>query len=439
MAARLLNVSRMALQQFSILAKVASEDSILYKTAILRCCQGINNKCFLQSVRQITFINTQTSGSIWKSVTGVSNVGKKRGRARGSRRFVDLNKNRRLGEGQKGMQWPGLNAPIISRREGRVANKIQVLPPNPQKQEELIKLREQSMKKRARNKIPPLQRGWTGNKLPGTSIGYPDPVEDYTFEGFDTRVLEFKRVATMTGTLGRISRFSAFVVTGNGNGLAGYAIGKAPNGRSALRKAMNRAAQHLIYVDRYENRTVFHNFYIAFHKTRLFVEKKEQGYGLVCHRALKTICQKIGIQDLYCKVEGSSKNIQALTKAFFEGLQRQETHQELADRLSLHVIEYRPEMDNIPRVVATPMSNVREKREEGEEEVDFETLYYDGRLPLKKPKQKPFYFNYQSFRRKLKQDYRYRNQPDALQLRIVHGLQPDYEVNRPKPKPKMKQ
>ncbi|KAK3580854.1 hypothetical protein CHS0354_032914 [Potamilus streckersoni] len=114
----------------------------------------------------------------------------------------------------------------------------------------------------------------------------------------------------------------------------------------------------------------------------------------------------------------------------------QEIHQELADRLYLHLIEYRPEIDNVPRVVATPISNVREKREEGEEKADFETLYNDGRLPLKKLKQTSLYFNYQTFRRKLKQDYRRRNQPDALRLRIVHGLQPDYEVKRPKPKMK---
>lgn len=41
------------------------------------------------------------------------------------------------------------------------------------------------------------------------------------FEGFDTRVLEFKLVTNMTGTLGRKMRFSAFVVVGNKNGLAG--------------------------------------------------------------------------------------------------------------------------------------------------------------------------------------------------------------------------
>ena len=47
------------------------------------------------------------------------------------------------------------------------------------------------------------------------------------------------------------------------------------------------------------------------------------GYGLRCHRAVKTICELIGIKDLHCKVEGSTKNIQALTKGFFKALAKQ--------------------------------------------------------------------------------------------------------------------
>ena len=47
------------------------------------------------------------------------------------------------------------------------------------------------------------------------------------------------------------------------------------------------------------------------------------GSGLTCHRALKTICEVIGITDLSAKVEGSTTNIQNLTKAFFNGLQKQ--------------------------------------------------------------------------------------------------------------------
>jgi len=47
------------------------------------------------------------------------------------------------------------------------------------------------------------------------------------------------------------------------------------------------------------------------------------GYGLRCHRALKTICELIGIKDLHCKVEGNTKNVKAITNAFFDALSNQ--------------------------------------------------------------------------------------------------------------------
>ena len=143
--------------------------------------------------------------------------------------------------------------------------------------------------------------------------------------------------------MGRTRRISAFVITGNSNGLAGFALGKAQGGQAALRKAKNRAAQKLIFIERYKDHTgnvkiswlklqvefnffdflVLHDFYTRFGNTKIFVQKKPEGYGLVCHRAIKTICEVIGIRDLYAKVEGSTKNVQHVTKAFIVGLIRQ--------------------------------------------------------------------------------------------------------------------
>lgn len=68
--------------------------------------------------------------------------------------------------------------------------------------------------------------------------------------------------------------------------------------------------------------TVFHDFYTAFGKTKIFVQQKNEGYGLKCHRAIKEICQAIGIKDLRAKVEGST-NLQHIVKAFFIGLLQQ--------------------------------------------------------------------------------------------------------------------
>jgi len=69
-----------------------------------------------------------------------------------------------------------------------------------------------------------------------------------------------------------------------------------------------------------------HDFFTQFGKTKIFVEKKPEGYGLVCHRAIREICQAVGIKDIYAKVEGSTKNVQHVTKAFIIGLLNQVLH-----------------------------------------------------------------------------------------------------------------
>ena len=92
-----------------------------------------------------------------------------------------------------------------------------------------------------------------------------------------------------------------------------------------MKLAKTHASQKLLYIDRYEDRTLFHDFYEEYYYTKVYAEKKPQGYGLVCHRIIKKICELIGIKDIYVKVEGS-RNPQNMSKAFISGLLNQVFH-----------------------------------------------------------------------------------------------------------------
>lgn len=70
------------------------------------------------------------------------------------------------------MVWPGLNTTDM--RDKKVI-KMEEQPPKPMRQEELDKMREQKGYG-GRPKILALQRGWSGNRYPGMSMGPPDPV-----------------------------------------------------------------------------------------------------------------------------------------------------------------------------------------------------------------------------------------------------------------------
>lgn len=336
---------------------------------------------------------------LWKGVTSVSNAGKKRGRAKGLMRRKDLNRGQVIGIGRDNIQWPGLNVPII---RGRELVKRQQLPPDPEREAKLIKLRDANSSRKFQ-KLDSLDRGWSGTKMPGRSIGPPDAIGEDAFEGFDSRVLELKQVFNMKGNLGRKRRLSAFVVTGNGKGLAGFATGKATDSRAVLRKAKNRAGQKLMHIELCDGHGIFHDFFCQFGKTKIFVEKKPEGYGLVCHRAIKTICQVIGIKDLYAKCEGSP-NLQHVVKAFFLGLLNQKSYKKIAEAKGLHLVEFRNETGGFPKVVASPTVCRSAQDIKHDEIMDYTQFAMDGKLALKKKKRPLFFentFGYQIYLKKM--------------------------------------
>lgn len=373
----------------------------------------------ISATRHTSFFNKLPATDLWKGVTSVSNAGKKRGRGKGvgKKMSKDLNRGQVIGVGKSNILWPGLNAPII---RGRELVHQQKLPEDSERQQKLIKLRD-SMGNFRVLKINPIDRGWSGSKMPGRSIGAPDPVGDEVFEGFDTRVLELKTVFIMKGNLGRRRRFSCLSVTGNGKGLAGFALVKSPEVRGALRKSKNRAGQKLMHIELCDGHTIFHDFYTQFGKTKIFVSKKPKGHGLVCHRAIMTICKVVGIKDLHAKIEGST-NIQHIVKAFFLGLLQQKTHKQLAEEKSLHVVEFRKENDNFPTIVASPTQCRKQDEIRSDEVMDFTQYVLGNRIVLKRKKFPPFYTKHRSYEIYLKKQERIRNNDKVrLDMMVNYG------------------
>eukprot|EP00795_Rhopilema_esculentum_P013852 gene13852-4794_t len=87
-----------------------------------------------------------------------------------------------------------------------------------------------------------------------------------------------------------------------------------------------------------------------------------------------------------CKLIGSNTP-QRIVRATFQGLECQETHQELAERTGKNVIEYRPEMGMRPTVVAAASLKAIEARMKQETSVsDDIAKYFDPTKGLHKAK-----------------------------------------------------
>lgn len=320
-----------------------------------------------QQVRHGSFFNKLTADELWRGVLAETGAGARKGRGKRTKRKVkkDLNRGQRFGEGRGGFLWPGLNVPVL--QSGAVQRFSQR---DTEQQEEvradMIRRREEWERKR-KMKVK-RERGWTGNSWGGISLGPPDPGPNgETYEDFDSRAIEVKNVFNMTAKEGRKRVVSCLVAVGNGNGAAGFAVGKAADRTTALRKAKNRAVHYLYFIERYNSHTIYHDINSTFKRTTLRMKKQNKGYGLHCHRAIITICKLIGIEDMYAKVSGST-NLLNITRALFQGLANQETHSDLAEKQKLHVVEFQSERGPLPQVVASPSSAVR-KTPEPEDEI----------------------------------------------------------------------
>jgi len=347
--------------------------------------------------RQSSFYKGSGADALWATMAGVSQQGKKRGRAKNTMQKKDLNRGQKIGYGKARVAWPVLTkkATFVEKGKGEEVTKIEEMREDiyHHYKEALETERKSTMYKTGgRRKTHPLERGWTGHKPLGRKFGPPLATnKDLAFENFETIMLEFKTVYHMTGNLGRVRRNSIMMVTGNGQGAVGFTVsaGKYGQNQKAIRKATNKAGLRLVYVDRFEERTVYHDFFSQFGHSKVFVQQQPPGYGINAHRAIKAVCQMVGIKDLYVKCEGATKNTQNIVKAFMLGLLRQRTHQALADEKQLHLVEMRKENDFYPTVLASPSDGkVRTKAEIGHNEVlDFEMISFEGNKPSWAPGQ----------------------------------------------------
>ena len=70
------------------------------------------------------------------------------------------------------------------------------------------------------------------------------------------------------------------------------------------RRCVNRAGRRVVFIDRYEDRTVYHDFFSQFGSSRLFVQQKPPGHGVSAHRLIRAACELVGIKDLRVTIEG---------------------------------------------------------------------------------------------------------------------------------------
>ena len=114
---------------------------------------------------------------------------------------------------------------------------------------------------------------------------------------------------------GRIARFTAIMVVGDGNGHVGYGLGKAAEVPDAIRKSIEDAKKNMITVS-LKGTTIPHEILGVYGAGTVLLKPAAAGTGVIAGGAVRAVMDAAGLTDVISKSQGSRTSVNVVRATF---------------------------------------------------------------------------------------------------------------------------